>query len=89
MNTSHTHRNPIGYKVTNNKLMVIEDNKEDLNLDALTPRDEAIFKIALFIDKIMEQRSKMFVNSEPFFNIEGEKIIPMLNKIYVRYYEEF
>lgn len=89
MNTSHTHRNPIGFKVTDNKLMVIEENKPELEIEAITPHDEAIFKIALSIHKMMEKRATMFVNSDPFFDIEGDKIIPLLNKVYIRYYEKF
>lgn len=84
-----TYRNPIGFKVTDNKLMVVEENKSESEIDPMTPRDEAIFKIALSIHKMMEQRSTMFMHSEPFFDIEGKKIIPLLNKVYIRYYERF
>lgn len=90
MNRSHTnYRNPIGFKVTDNKLMVIEENKPELEVDEGTAQGDAIFKIALSIHKMMEQRSTMFVNNEPFFDIEGDKIIPLLNKVYIRYYEKF
>lgn len=89
MNTSHTnHRNPIGFKVTDNKLMAFEGNKNELEVEPITPRDEAVFKMVIFIHQKMEERSKMFVHSKPFFEIEGDKIISLLNKIYIKYYEE-
>lgn len=89
MKTSHTHKNPIGFKVTDNKLMVIEENSPNKDINPLTPQEEAIFKIASAIHELMKKRSGMFINDEPFFDIEGKKIIPLLNKVYVRYYENF
>lgn len=90
MKTSHTnHRNPIGFKVTDNKLMVVEENQPELELEAITPHDEAIIKIATFIHTRMQRRANMFMHASPFFDIEGDEIIPMLNKVYIRYYEKF
>lgn len=90
MKNSHTnYRNPIGFKVTDNKLAVIDANAPDLDLDAITPQNEAIVKMVIAIHKMMQQRATMLVNSDPFFDIEGNKIIPLLNKVYTRYYEQF
>ena len=89
MKTSHTHRNPIGFKVSDNKLMIFDEKIIEQDVNQITPFDEAIFKIAISIHKMMEQRSKMFVNSDPFCDIEGKNIIPLLNKVYIRYYEKF
>lgn len=89
MNTSHTHRNPIGFKVTDNKLMVFEENKPELEITPLTPNDEAILKMIVYFHQLMQKRATMFYNDRPFFDIEGEKIVPMLNKVYTKYYEKF
>ncbi|HHT9079592.1 TPA: hypothetical protein ACT5CJ_002380 [Flavobacterium psychrophilum] len=89
-NTSHTnHRNPIGFKVTDNKLMVLDNNQTDCEINPITPKDQALIEIAVFIHNLMEKRSTMFVNNKPFFDIEGEKITERLNKFYIRYYEVF
>ena len=87
MKTSHNnHRKPIGFKVTDNKLMILENQKEII---PVTSNDEAIFSIAFFIHELMLKRSNMFINTEPFFDIEGNQISEKLNKIYIRYYEKF
>jgi hypothetical protein len=90
MNTSHNnHRNPIGFKVTDNKLMVIEANNEESEIDPLILHNKAILKMAIEIHNMMEKRAKMFINDQPFFDIEGKKIVPLLNKLYVKWYEKF
>lgn len=81
------HRNPIGFKVTDNKLMVLEPDKTDVEITPLTPQDEAIFKVAVFIDSLMKKRASMFVNKEPFCKTEKNSIEDFLNKVYIKYYE--
>jgi hypothetical protein len=85
----NTAKSQIGFKVTDNKLMVLEDANQSKILDQLGGQDEAIFSLAIFIHELMLRRSKMLVNNEPFFEIEGKKIEDRLNKMYIRYYENF
>jgi hypothetical protein len=86
-NALNTRRNPIGFKVTDNKLMVIDQQNTKIDINPFTAQDEALLKMVVFIHNLMKKRASMFVNKEPFCKTEKEKIEDFLNKVYIKYYE--
>ena len=84
------YRQPIGFKVTDTKLSIIEptiqDNEE---IDIIEfQKLEALFKIAEQIHKKMQQLSISIVKNQSFSNHNSNDINKQLDKIYIKYYEK-
>ena len=86
-----SYRQPIGFKVTDNKLSVIEIEPEvyDDCIDSEQVRKfEILLKIANFIDAKMQDLAKSMAKNDSFSKHTASEINNKLDKIYIKYYEK-
>ncbi|MGE4345920.1 MAG: hypothetical protein AB7D46_00755 [Flavobacteriaceae bacterium] len=83
-------RTPIGFKVTDNKLAVVNEQehqiKEVMNEIDLE-RLEAVLRIANEIGMSMLKQSKSIARGDSFVEISGRKLLKTLDKIYIKHFE--
>ncbi len=84
------YRNPIGFKVTDNKLATLGLCEEETsNNDTFPPADRLrnLLRIADLIDEAMQQLASGQARHEPFSGVHGHKIKAKLDKLYIKHYE--
>tara|TARA_R110000823_G_scaffold309594_1_gene433947 strand:+ start:12272 stop:12526 length:255 start_codon:yes stop_codon:yes gene_type:complete len=79
------YRNPIGFKVTDNKLVVMDHMEPPLpeELENL----KLLLRIAHDIDREMRALAGCMVRHEPFSSQKGKRILEQLDKLYIKHYE--
>ncbi len=84
-----THRNPIGFKVTDNKIAVfepLEDQKGQLN-ESDIQKVKAVFELAQFIIERMNSLATSIVRNNKFSDHNAERINEKCDKVYIKYFE--
>lgn len=80
-------RTQIGFKVTDNKLMVIEEStNETISLED-HQKIEHLLIIAKEIATRMEKQAASIARNRLFFDMSGKDLPEQLNKIYTKFYE--
>ncbi|QQV91562.1 hypothetical protein Peternella1_26 [Winogradskyella phage Peternella_1] len=81
------YRNPIGFKVTDNKLnpeSTTQKANKELHNDAKTM---ALLKIAGLIDQQMHEMATGGLKHQEFSKYYSTDILQQLNKVYIKHYE--
>lgn len=82
----------IGFKITDNKLAVIEptlnEHLEQGNINEKEmKRVQALIELAELIDKFMRKQASSIAVNYTFSEMSGKDLTEKLNKFYTKYYE--